>query len=92
REDIAFGSMTSNSTEPALIGAVAGASLNKVTGPVAGNIGVYVLDVFNRETGAFYTEDEAKVRQSQVTNYQINNLSSIFVKEADVVDNRARFF
>ena len=92
KEDIAFGSMTSGSTEPAFIGAVAGASINKLTGPVAGNIGVYVFDVTNRETGAFYTEDEAKVRQSQVTNYQLNNLSTIFVKDANVVDNRARFF
>lgn len=92
KEDISFGSMTSGSTEPAFIGAVAGAQLNTITGPVAGNIGVYVLEVTARETGAFYTEDEAKIRQSQITNYQLNNLSSIFVNQAEVVDNRARFF
>ena len=39
---ITFGSMSGNSTEPAFIGAVAGAEPGVIAGPVAGNIGVYV--------------------------------------------------
>ena len=89
---ITFGSMSGNSTEPAFIGAVAGAEPGVIAGPVAGNIGVYVLEVSNRETGAFYTEDDAKIKAAQVESYQINNLPAIFTERAKIVDNRARFF
>ena len=89
---ITFGSMSGNSTEPAFIGAVAGAEPGVIAGPVAGNIGVYVLQVDNRETGAFYTEDDAKIKAAQVESYQINNLPAIFTERAKIVDNRARFF
>lgn len=92
RNGITFGSMTSTSTEPAFVGAVAGAEPGVICGPVAGNIGVYVFNVLDRETGAFYTEDDAKIRAAQVEAYQINNLSSIFNKRGNIVDNRARFF
>lgn len=92
RDGITFGSMTSTSTEPAFVGAVAGAEPGVISGPVAGNIGVYVFNVLDRETGAFYTEDDAKIRAAQVEAYQINNLSSIFNKRGNIVDNRARFF
>ena len=92
KDGITFGSMTSTSTEPAFVGAVAGAEPGVISGPVAGNIGVYVFNVLNRETGAFYTEDDAKIRAAQVEAYQINNLSSIFNKRGEIVDNRARFF
>ena len=89
---ITFGSMSGNSTEPAFIGAVAGAEPGVIAGPVAGNIGVYVLQVGNRETGSFYTEDDAKIKAAQIESYQINNLPVIFTERAKIVDNRARFF
>lgn len=92
REGITFGSMSSASTEPAFIGAVAGADPGVISGPVAGNMGVYVFNVLDRETGAFYTEDDAKIRAAQIEAYQINSLSSIFNKRGEIVDNRARFF
>ena len=92
RDGITFGSMTSTSTEPAFIGAVAGAEPGVISGPVAGNIGVYVFNVLNRETGAFYTEDDAKIRAAQVEAYQINGLAGIFNERGEIVDNRARFF
>ena len=89
---ITFGFMSGNSTEPAFIGAVAGAEPGVIAGPVAGNIGVYVLQVGNRETGSFYTEDDAKIKAAQIESYQINNLPVIFTERAKIVDNRARFF
>ena len=92
RDGITFGSMTSTATEPAFIGAVAGAEPGVISGPVAGNIGVYVFNVLDRETGAFYTEDDAKIRAAQVEAYQINSLPAIFNKRGEIVDNRARFF
>ena len=92
RDGITFGSMTSTSTEPAFIGAVAGAEPGVISGPVAGNIGVYVFNVLNRDTAAFYTEDDAKIRAAQVEAYQINGLAGIFNERGEIVDNRARFF
>ena len=92
RDGITFGSMTSTATEPAFIGAVAGAEPGVISGPVAGNIGVYVFNVLDRETGAFYTEDDAKIRAAQVEAYQINSLPAIFNERGEIVDNRARFF
>ena len=92
RDGITFGSMTSTSTEPAFIGAVAGAEPGVISGPVAGNIGVYVFNVLDRETGAFYTEDDAKIRAAQIEAYQVNNLPAIFNERGEIVDNRARFF
>lgn len=92
KNDVSFGAMTTRATEPAFVGAVAGAELNQIAGPVAGNMGVYVFRVLDRETGAFYTEDDAKIRAAQVESYQINNLPVIFNERGDVKDNRARFY
>ncbi|HIZ88175.1 MAG TPA: SurA N-terminal domain-containing protein [Candidatus Coprenecus pullistercoris] len=89
---ITFGSLSGNSTEPAFVGAVAGAEPGVISGPVAGRIGVYVFRVTNRETGAFYTEDDAKVAAAQAQAFQINSVPSVFMERADIKDNRARFF
>lgn len=92
KEAVSFGSMSSRATEPVFLGAAAGADLNEIAGPVAGNMGVYVLKVNGRETGAFYTEEDAKIRANQVASYQINSIPNIFTEMAKVVDHRARFF
>lgn len=92
KDGITFGTMSGNATEPAFIGAVAGAGTDVVAGPVAGNVGVYVFKVTGRETGSFYTEDDARIKQAQVEAYQVNSLPAIFMKRADVKDNRARFY
>jgi parvulin-like peptidyl-prolyl isomerase len=78
--------------DPVLVGAIAGAKEGEIVGPVKGNIGVYVLKVNGRETGAFYTEDDAKMRENQVSTYQLNMLPYVFNQMGDVKDNRARFF
>ena len=92
KNDVAFGSVSSQSLDPVLVGAIAGAPEGKVVGPVKGNIGVYVLKVNGRETGSFYTEDDAKLRENQVATYQMNVLPYVFSEMGDVKDNRARFF
>ena len=74
------------------VGAVAGAKENTLTGPVGGNVGVYFFYVDARQTGAFYTEDDAKAKANQMLGYQIQMLPSVLEKEAHVKDNRARFF
>ncbi len=92
REDISFGAMTTRANEPAFIGAVAAAEVGEICGPVIGNAGIYVFRVTDREVGAFYTEDDAKVRAAQVESYQLNSLPQIFNERGEVKDNRARFY
>jgi peptidyl-prolyl cis-trans isomerase D len=92
KSDVAFGSISSQSLDPVLVGAIAGAKEGEIVGPFKGNIGVYVLKVNGRETGAFYTEDDAKVRENQITTYQLNMLPYVFAADGKVEDHRARFF
>lgn len=92
QESVAFGALGSQSVDPALVGAIAGAKEQTITGPVIGRIGVYVLKVNGREAGSFYTEDDAKMRRQQLAAYQTNMLPGIFNEIGEVVDHRARFF
>lgn len=92
KNDVAFGAIGSQSLDPVLVGTIAGAQEGTIVGPVKGNIGVYVLKVNGRETGSFYTEDDAKVRENQLASYQMNMLPYVFSQLGEVKDNRARFF
>ena len=89
---IAFGSFGMQQMDPKFIGAVAGAREGQLTGPVEGIIGAYVLTVDERQTGAFYTEEDARRYLKQITGQQ--NQMSVYVlnKAANVEDNRAKFF
>lgn len=89
---ISFGAIGSQSFDPKFVGSVAGAPVNKLVGPVGGNVGVYIFNVDARQTGAFYTEDDAKARANQMFGYQIQMLPSILQKAAGVKDSRAKFF
>jgi len=91
-DGVAFGSITNASFDPAFIGAVASAQEGTICGPVKGALGVYVFSVTGRDNGSFYTEDDAHKKADQLLSYQLNSLSSIFQKMADVKDNRARFY
>ena len=77
---------------PKFIGAASVAEDGKICGPVAGNIGVYVYKVTGRETGAFFTEDDAKARDAQMAQYSTQMLVPVMMEDADVKDNRARFY
>lgn len=92
KEGVAFSSMTSQGLDPKFIGAASVAQDGVICGPVAGNIGVYVYKVTGRDTGAFYTEDDAKARESQLAQYSAQMIVPTMMDDADVVDNRARFF
>ena len=89
---VAFASMASRSLDPKFVGAVAAAPEGKVCGPVAGNYGVYVFKVTGRDTGAFYTEDDARNYRNQMNAYASQMLPAVMMKDADVKDNRARFY
>ena len=92
KDGIAFSSLTSQGLDPKFIGAASVAEDGKICGPVAGSIGVYVYKVTGRDTGAFYTEDDAKSYDAQKTQYSTQMLVSTMMEDADVKDNRARFF
>ena len=92
KDGIAFSSMTSQGLDPKCIGAASVAEEGKISGPVAGNIGVYVYKVTGRETGSFFTEDDAKTRDAQMSQYSAQMIVPTMMDDAEVNDNRARFF
>ena len=92
KDGVAFSSMTSQGLDPKFIGAASVAEDGKISGPVAGSIGVYVYKVTGRDTGAFYTEEDAKTREAQVAQYATQMVVPTMSTDADVKDNRARFF
>ena len=92
QNDVAFASMSNRSVDPKFLGAIAAAPEGKVCGPVAGSIGVYVFQVTGRDTGSFYTDSDAKNSNAQLLNYTIQRIVPVMMDDADVKDNRARFF
>ena len=90
--DIRFASMTGQGLDPKFIGAVVNAPEGTIQGPVAGTIGTYVFKVNSRETGSFYTEEDAKTNAAQIDSYNSQMILPVMMQEADVKDNRARFF
>ena len=89
---VAFSSMGAQALDPAFLGALSVAPEGKISGPVTGAIGVYVFQVNGRDTGSFYTEDDAKTRDMQAAQYMTQMLIPVMMDDADVKDNRARFF
>ena len=89
---VAFASMNVQGLDPKFIGAVSVAPVDQISAPVAGSIGVYVFKVKSRDTGAFYTEDDAKNRESQMNSYLTQMIIPTMMNDADVKDNRARFY
>ena len=92
KDGVAFSSMNSQGLDPKFIGAASVAEDGKISGPVAGNIGVYVYKVTGRETGSFFTEDDARTRDFQMSQYAAQMVVPTMMDDADVKDNRARFF
>ena len=92
KDGVAFSSMSNQGLDPMFIGAASVAEDGKIYGPLAGNIGVYVYKVTGRDTGAFYTEDDAKARDAQMAQYASQMLLPVMMDDAEVKDNRARFF
>lgn len=92
RSGITFSSARNQSLDNAFIGAVCAAEPGKVCGPVEGAIGTYIFKVTARETGAFYTEDDAKTAAAQKAAYYTQAIVPTMMEEANVEDHRARFF
>ncbi|MCF0184882.1 MAG: SurA N-terminal domain-containing protein [Bacteroidaceae bacterium] len=90
--DVRFATMAGQGMDPKFIGAASIAPEGQICGPVAGTIGTYVFKVNSRETGAFYTEDDARTSAAQMMNYSVQMVVPVMMQAADVKDNRARFF
>ena len=89
---VAFSSLTSQQMDPKFIGAIAAAAENTLAGPVVGEIGVYYFTVRGKEVGAFYTEDDAKARTSQVFSSVATVIPTIMTQSAEVKDERYKFY
>ena len=89
--DVTFSTNSAASTEPAFVGAVASAKEGEISGPVAGIMGTYVFKVNGRETGAYYTEDDALAAQARIDQYHQQMLLPVMT-DKDVKDTRARFY
>ena len=90
--DVSFSSLSSQNLDPKFLGAIAAAPEHKICGPVAGTIGVYVFEVTSRDTGAFYTEDDAANLKMQMNQYNAQMIIPVMEEATNYKDNRARFF
>lgn len=81
--------------EPALNAMSAFAPMNKVMGPVKGNLGVFVVDVTNRTKSEDATYD-AKTQKNAIHGSNMYRLqmqsSEVLKRKLGVEDNRYRFF
>jgi len=89
--DVRFASLAGQGLDPKFIGAASVAPEGKICS-VAGTIGTYVFKVNSRDTGSFYTEDDAKNNAAQINNYSTQMILPVMMMDADVKDHRARFF
>ncbi len=89
--DVRFASLAGQGLDPKFIGAASVAPEGKICS-VAGTIGTYVFKVNSRDTGSFYTEDDAKNTAAQINNYSTQMILPVMMMESDVKDRRARFF
>ena len=78
--------------DPGLAGAVYTAEEGKLTGPVAGAYGTYVLVVNSKEVGSFYTENDAEMFAQRKAQYNAQGIIPTMSDNGVVKDNRARFF
>ncbi len=91
KDGVAFGPMNM-SLDPVLVGAVASAADGTVAGPVEGGAGIYYFRVNSTDNGEFYTAEDAESQYMQKASYALQSLSSVVAGEADVKDNRAKFY
>lgn len=92
KEGVTFASFTSAGLDNKFIGAASVAEVGVLNGPLQGNTGVYVYTVTDRSEGAFFTEDDAALREQQMSYSALQMLLPVMMDEAKVKDNTARFY
>ena len=88
---LSFGSVQYSQNDPAFVGAASVADEGTIHA-VKGNVGVYVFEVSNRTTGNFFSEADATTQEARKASYHTSILQDVIANEAEIKDNRARFF
>lgn len=88
---LSFGSAQYTQNDPAFVGAATVADEGTIQ-TAKGNVGVYVFEVSNRSTGNFFSASDAATQQARTSMYHANMLQDVIANEAEIKDNRARFF
>ncbi|MCD7924792.1 MAG: SurA N-terminal domain-containing protein [Bacteroides sp.] len=80
-------------SEPVLSAYASKAEANKLTGPIKGNAGVYLIQVYNKEKSAeeFNAKTEAENLSNMAGRYASSFINDLY-KKADVKDDRYLYF
>ena len=79
--------------EPVIAGAATGLAVGEVSAPVAGNRGVYVLQVVNENTASRpYDENAEMIRLEQQYMSAVNQFVEVLKDKADIENTLVRFF
>ncbi|MDE5732948.1 MAG: SurA N-terminal domain-containing protein [Bacteroidales bacterium] len=92
KDGMSFASFNSYGLDNIFIGAASVSEEGKICGPLKGSNGVYVYKVTGRDNGAFFTEDDAKNRNMQMSYYTMRMYRPVMEEAADVKNNIARFY
>ena len=88
---LSFGSAQYSQNDPAFVGAASVAG-EGVLHTVKGDMGIYVYEVTSRSTGNFFSDADASTQLARKASYHTSILQDVIANEADIKDNRARFF
>ena len=79
--------------EPAVVGTVASLDANKISKPIAGNNGVYIVKVTSVNQGTDQGFETEQARLAQSLNFRATSQAfEAQRKKADIVDKRAKFY
>ena len=91
-EALSLSTVGARGIDPALCGAAGAAAEGEIYGPVAGGMASYIVRVNSRETGSFFTEEDATLQANQKAQYTTQMVLPVMSRIGDVKDNRERFF
>ncbi len=79
--------------EPAVVGTVTALDVDKISKPIAGNNGVYIVKVTSVNQGAEQSVDAEQTRLAQSLGYRASSQAfEAQRKKADITDNRSKFY
>lgn len=88
---VTFSSLTTQQLDPSFLGAVAVAPEKTIVGPVKGDVGIFFFTVNAKETGAYYTAEDAQQKKDQFFAFVTRMLPDIMSK-GKVKDERYKFY
>lgn len=85
-------SLNNTMFEPVLLGLVNATEVGETSAPADGILGVYVAKVNDKQTGSFYTEEDANNYAAQKAQYAAQQVMQVMAENDEVIDHRERFF